>query len=116
VSSPRAVVVRHPRHRLRIWLSWVGQNGVVRDWVMWHQGYADPASGLSARLRSVQRHLSRAIDQAAAGPVRPSEPLGSAMPHALHHLPDRSSRSAKHETRQHTLGGECVRSQPRVNE
>jgi len=42
----------------------------VRDWVEWHQAYADPASGLSARLRSVRRHLSRAIDQAAAGPVR----------------------------------------------
>ena len=43
--------------------------GAVRDWVEWHQGYADPASGLSARLRSVRRHLGRAIDQA-AGPVR----------------------------------------------
>ncbi len=42
----------------------------MRDWVAWHQGYADPASGLSMRLRSVQRHLSRAIGQAAAGPVR----------------------------------------------
>lgn len=42
----------------------------MRDWVEWHQAYADPASGLSARLRSVRRHLSRAIDQAAAGPVR----------------------------------------------
>jgi hypothetical protein len=47
----------------------VGQDGVVRDWVEWHQGYADPASGLSARLRSVQRHLGRAIDQV-VGPVR----------------------------------------------
>lgn len=41
----------------------------MRDWVEWHQGYADPASGLSARLRSVRRHLGRAIDRA-AGPVR----------------------------------------------
>ena len=41
----------------------------MRDWVEWHQGYADPASGLSARLRSVRRHLGRAIGQA-AGPVR----------------------------------------------
>jgi hypothetical protein len=47
----------------------VGQDGVVRDWVEWHQGYADPASGLSARLRSVRRQLGRAIDRA-AGPVR----------------------------------------------
>jgi hypothetical protein len=51
-------------------LSCVGQNGFVRDWVEWHQAYADPASGLTARLRSVQRHLSRAIDRALPGPVR----------------------------------------------
>jgi hypothetical protein len=48
----------------------VGQNGVVRDWVDWHQAYADPASGLSARLRIVQRHLARAIGGALPGPVR----------------------------------------------
>jgi hypothetical protein len=42
----------------------------VRDWVEWHQAYADPASGLSARLRSVQRHLSLAIGRALPGPVR----------------------------------------------
>jgi len=42
----------------------------VRDWVEWHQAYRDPASGLSARLRSVQRHLSEAIGQTAASPVR----------------------------------------------
>jgi len=42
----------------------------VRDWVEWHEAYADPASGLSARLRSVQRHLAAAIDQAPPGPVR----------------------------------------------
>jgi hypothetical protein len=41
----------------------------VRDWVEWHRAYEDPASGLSARLRSVRGHLARAIDQA-AGPVR----------------------------------------------
>jgi hypothetical protein len=51
-------------------LSGVGQNGIVWDWVEWHQAYADPASGLSARLRSVQRHLSLAIGQARPGPVR----------------------------------------------
>ena len=39
------------------------------DWVQWHQVYEGPASGLNARLRSVRRHLGRAIDQA-AGPVR----------------------------------------------
>jgi hypothetical protein len=42
----------------------------VRDWVEWHQSYADPASGLSARLRIVQRHLSLAIGQALRRPVR----------------------------------------------
>jgi len=42
----------------------------VRDWVEWHQAYDDPASGLSARLRSVRLHLSQAIDYAPAGPVR----------------------------------------------
>jgi hypothetical protein len=42
----------------------------MRDWVAWHQAYADPASGLSMRLHSVQRHLSRAIGQAVPGPVR----------------------------------------------
>jgi hypothetical protein len=42
----------------------------VRDWVEWHQAYEDPASELSARLRSVRRHLAQAIDQVAAGPVR----------------------------------------------
>jgi hypothetical protein len=42
----------------------------VRDWVGWHQAYADPASGLSARLRSVRRLLSEAVGQAPVGPVR----------------------------------------------
>ena len=42
----------------------------MQDWVEWHEAYGDPASGLSARLRCVQRHLAWAIDQAAAGPVR----------------------------------------------
>jgi hypothetical protein len=42
----------------------------MRDWVAWHRDYGDPASGLSARLRCVQRHLSRALDEVAAGPVR----------------------------------------------
>jgi hypothetical protein len=42
----------------------------MRDWVEWHDAYGDAASGLSARLRSVQRHLAWALDQAAAGPVR----------------------------------------------
>lgn len=42
----------------------------MRDWVQWHALYEDPSSGLSARLRQVQGHLSRAIEQAPPGPVR----------------------------------------------
>jgi len=41
----------------------------VRDWVAWHREYEDPSSSLSARLRRVRYHLSRAIDRAPAGPV-----------------------------------------------
>lgn len=42
----------------------------MRDWVAWHEAYDDPSSHLSARLRTVQAHLSDAIDQAPPGPVR----------------------------------------------
>jgi hypothetical protein len=42
----------------------------MRDWVAWHTAYDDPSTGLSARLRRVQWHLSRALDSAPAGPVR----------------------------------------------
>jgi hypothetical protein len=42
----------------------------VRDWVAWHTPYNDPSSPLSARLRQICSHLSQAIDQAPAGPVR----------------------------------------------
>lgn len=40
------------------------------DWVAWHEGYDDPASGLSARLKLVKQHLAEALDRAPAGPVR----------------------------------------------
>ena len=40
------------------------------DWVAWHEGYDDPASGLSARLQLVKRHLAAALDRAPAGPIR----------------------------------------------
>ena len=40
------------------------------DWAAWHEAYDDPSSPLSARLRSVQAHLSDAISQAPAGPIR----------------------------------------------
>ena len=36
----------------------------------WHAAYDDPSSSLSVRLRLVRGHLSRALDQAPAGPVR----------------------------------------------
>lgn len=41
-----------------------------RDWVAWHEAYADPSSGLSARLARVRRHLSGAVTAAPPGPVR----------------------------------------------
>ena len=41
----------------------------VMDWVAWHRAYEDPSSSLSARLRSVRYHLSRALDRAPAGAV-----------------------------------------------
>jgi hypothetical protein len=40
------------------------------DWVAWHEGYDDPVSGLSARLKLVQQHVAAALDRAPAGPVR----------------------------------------------
>jgi hypothetical protein len=40
-----------------------------RDWLEWHRAYDDPESRLSRRLRVVQGHLRRAIDER-AGPVR----------------------------------------------
>ena len=40
------------------------------DWHAWHAAYQDPSSPLSVRLRCVMRHLSAAIDQVPAGPVR----------------------------------------------
>jgi hypothetical protein len=42
----------------------------VKDWVAWHAAYDDPSSSLSRRLRVVRGHLSRALDEAPAGPVR----------------------------------------------
>ncbi|HEX4257383.1 MAG TPA: SAM-dependent methyltransferase [Streptosporangiaceae bacterium] len=42
----------------------------MRDWVAWHEGYDDPASTISARLKLVKKHLAAAIDRAPAGPAR----------------------------------------------
>jgi hypothetical protein len=38
--------------------------------VAWHRAYADPSSSLTARLQRVRFHLSRAVGQAPAEPVR----------------------------------------------
>jgi len=43
---------------------------IVKDWAAWHAAYDDPSSPVSVRLRRVRAHLSNAIDQAPAGPVR----------------------------------------------
>ena len=42
----------------------------MRDWLAWHAGYDDPSSSLSARLRLVRAHLSRALELSPPGPVR----------------------------------------------
>ena len=42
----------------------------MKDWVVWHEGYDDPSSPLSVRLRLVRGHLARALDRAPPGPVR----------------------------------------------
>lgn len=39
-------------------------------WVEWHEGYADPDSGLSRRLHLVRRHVADALTAAPTGPVR----------------------------------------------
>jgi hypothetical protein len=41
----------------------------LRDYQLWHEQYGDPNSGLSWRLRIVQRWLNEALDQR-PGPVR----------------------------------------------
>jgi 8-oxo-dGTP pyrophosphatase MutT (NUDIX family) len=43
--------------------------GMLRDYEAWHHGYDDPDSGLSWRLRTVQREISDALDER-PGPVR----------------------------------------------
>ena len=42
----------------------------MRDWAKWHDGYDDPSSFLSARLRAVRARLAAAIDAAPAGPLQ----------------------------------------------
>jgi hypothetical protein len=40
-----------------------------RDYVEWHRAYDDPGSGLSWRLRAVQGHIRRVLDER-PGPLR----------------------------------------------
>ncbi|MCW2503493.1 MAG: hypothetical protein JWO79_1777 [Actinomycetia bacterium] len=40
------------------------------DWLRWHDGYDDPASSLSLRLRAVQRRVGEALDERPPGPIR----------------------------------------------
>src|SRR6476659_7369793 len=42
----------------------------LTDWRAWHAGYADPASGMSARLAAVQGVIGRWLDETAPRPVR----------------------------------------------
>lgn len=41
-----------------------------RDWVQWHEDYADPSSALSQRLAAVQRQIRAYLDERPPGPVR----------------------------------------------
>ena len=43
---------------------------MVTHWEAWHGAYADPTSSLSRRLRVVQDHLRRFLDETAPRPVR----------------------------------------------
>jgi hypothetical protein len=42
--------------------------GQGRDYLKWHEHYDDPESGLSWRLRTVQKHLHDVLDRC-PGPV-----------------------------------------------
>ncbi|HET8559552.1 MAG TPA: class I SAM-dependent methyltransferase [Marmoricola sp.] len=42
---------------------------MTTDWQAWHGDYADPESALSRRLRVVQQHLDRWLDETAPGAV-----------------------------------------------
>jgi len=41
-----------------------------RDWVSWHGAYDDPESGLSRRLRDVQRQIREAMGRVGPGEIR----------------------------------------------
>ncbi|HWG23354.1 SAM-dependent methyltransferase [Actinospica sp.] len=40
------------------------------DWKLWHDRYDDPASAFTQRLATVRERVSRALDEAPAGPLR----------------------------------------------
>lgn len=42
----------------------------TRDWVKWHEDYDNPASGLSWRLKTIQQHITAAVDRLPPGPFR----------------------------------------------
>lgn len=46
-----------------------GDMSPTTDWSAWHADYADPTSLLSERLRVVQRHIHRRLDESAPDPV-----------------------------------------------
>jgi hypothetical protein len=48
----------------------MGNDGVIRDWTNWHDGYADPDSDLSRRLAHVQHRLTDGLNAAPPGPIR----------------------------------------------
>jgi SAM-dependent methyltransferase len=47
----------------------MSEDGRMRDYLAWHEGYDDPGSSLSRRLAMVQRHLRAELDRR-EGPVR----------------------------------------------
>ena len=42
----------------------------MTDWRAWHEGYDDPGSAISERLREVQQQVAGFLDAAPAGPIR----------------------------------------------
>lgn len=42
---------------------------MTTDWQAWHDGYADPGSEMSRRLRVVQHHIGGLLQESAPGPV-----------------------------------------------
>jgi len=95
-----------------------------RDWLAWHREYDDPESRLSRRLRVVQGHLRRAIDER-AGEIRivsmcagqgrdvigvlAEHPRGSDARAVLIELDDRNAAIAEAAIREHGMTNVVVR-------